>query len=315
MNKKIAVLIPCFNEEQTVAKVIFDFKAILPEADIYVFDNNSSDRTAACAKEAGAIVVHEYKQGKGYVVRSMFRSIEADCFVMVDGDDTYDAGTARELIQPILEGRADMVIGDRLSGAYFTENKRPFHNTGNRLVRNLINLIFGSSVRDIMTGYRAFSRRFVKTFPVLSGGFEIETEMTIHALDKRFLTVQIPVLYRDRPEGSVSKLNTFRDGFRVLNTIGSLFRDYKPALFFGLVAILFFCTGTILFIPVFLEYLSTNLVPKFPTLILAVSLWIMALLSLICGIILSSIKKYFSQLFELEIIHSEFESRQLHGKV
>lgn len=300
--QRVAVLIPCYNEEQTIAKVVGDFRAALPEAVIYVFDNNSRDRTADIARQAGSVVIPEPRQGKGNVVRSMFREIDADCYVMVDGDDTYEAQDARELVRPVIEGRADMVIGDRLSGAYFTENKRPFHNSGNRLVRFLINAIFKSDVRDIMTGYRAFSRRFVKTCPVLSSGFEIETEMTIHALDKRLPVAELPVGYRDRPEGSVSKLNTVRDGFRVLSTIVSLFRDFRPLSFFGWIAFALFATGTGLFVPILLEFLATHLVPKFPTLIVCVGLWVMGMLLLICGIILSSIKKYTEQLFEIEIL-------------
>jgi hypothetical protein len=224
---------------------------------------------------------------------------------MVDGDDTYEADIYRELVNVVLSGKADMVIGDRLSGAYFTENKRPFHNTGNKLVRNLINLIFNSDIKDIMTGYRAFSRRFVKTFPVLSSGFEIETEMTIHALDKRLRTIELPVIYRDRPEGSVSKLNTFRDGIKVLRIILSLFKDYKPFSFFGIISLVLFGTGTFLFVPVFIEYLQIGLVPKLPTLIMAIAFWIISLLSFTCGILLSTIKRYVNQMFELEITRAE----------
>ena len=239
MKNKIAVLIPCYNESKTIAKVVKDYKRVLPEADIYVYDNNSSDGTDKIAKKAGAIVKYEYRQGKGNVIRSMFKDIEADCYLMIDGDDTYPAENAREMCDLVLEGKADMVIGDRLSSTYFTENKRPFHNLGNRLVRGLINKLFKSNVRDIMTGYRAFSYEFVKTFPVLSKGFEIETEMTIHALDKNFLLKELPVNYRDRPVGSVSKLNTYRDGFRVLKTIGRLFKEYKPAIFFSIIGLIF----------------------------------------------------------------------------
>ena len=224
-NKKIAVLIPCYNESKTIEKVVKDYKEVLPEADIYVYDNNSSDKTDEIAKKAGAIVKYEYKQGKGNVIRTMFKDIDADCYLMIDGDDTYPKENAREMCELILEGKADMVIGDRLSSTYFTENKRPFHNFGNVLVRSLINNLFNSNVRDIMTGYRAFSYEFVKTFPVLSKGFEIETEMTIHALDKNFSLKEIAVEYRDRPAGSESKLNTFSDGFKVLKTIGRLFKE------------------------------------------------------------------------------------------
>lgn len=239
---KLAVLIPCYNEEQTINKVILDFKSVLPEATIYVYDNNSRDKTAKIAQESGAIVKYEYRQGKGNVIRSMFREVEADCYLMIDGDDTYPAEYARKMCDMVLSGKADMVIGDRLSSTYFEENKRPFHNVGNILVRKFINTFFASreNIDDVMTGYRAFSPLFVKSFPVLSQGFEIETEMTIHALDKNLLVTSIPVAYRDRPEGSESKLNTFSDGFKVLFTIFNLYRQYKPFRFFCLVALLLF---------------------------------------------------------------------------
>ena len=267
MRSKVAVLIPCYNESQTVARVIADYRAALPEADIYVYDNNSTDGTAAAAQEAGARVRHERRQGKGNVIRTMFRQIDADCYLMVDGDDTYPAESAPEMVRLVLEEGADMVIGDRLSATYFSENRRPFHNVGNRMVRGLINLLFHSRVRDIMTGLRAFSPLFVKTFPVLSRGFEIETEMTVHALDKNFNLREIPVNYRDRPEGSVSKLNTVRDGLKVLKTVFLLFRDYRPMAFFGLLAALFAAGGLGAFLPVLAEYWRTGLVPRFPTLI------------------------------------------------
>lgn len=305
--KKIAVLIPCYNESQTIGKVIDDFRKALPEAEIYVYDNNSTDGTGEIAKQKKAIVRKEYRQGKGNVIRSMFRDIEADCYLIIDGDDTYPAEHAREMITPVLEGRADMVIGDRLSSTYFQENKRPFHNAGNRLVRWLINSLFKSKVVDIMTGYRAFSRPFVKNFPVLSRGFEIETEMTIFALDRNFKLVEIPVQYRDRPEGSVSKLNTTRDGIRVLKTIVTLFRDYRPYTFFSFVSIFFLLVSLAFFIPVFLEYFRTGLVPRFPTLIFAGMLLILAVLFWVCGIILSVITKKHRQLFELFLIHSNDE--------
>ena len=234
--EKIAVLIPCYNESKTVAKVVKDYKKALPEATIYVYDNNSSDHTDEIARKAGATVVYEYKQGKGNVIRSMFRDIDAECYIMIDGDDTYPAENAREMCDLILSKKADMVIGDRLSSTYFTENKRPFHNLGNKMVRFLINKLFHNNVKDIMTGYRAFSYDFVKGFPVLSKGFEIETEMTIHAVDKNYHLVEVPVNYKDRPEGSVSKLNTYKDGFKVLKTIAVLFKEYK--LLFGFAAIL-----------------------------------------------------------------------------
>lgn len=238
-NKSIAVLIPCYNESKTIAKVVNDFKSALPEATVYVYDNNSTDGTDVIAREAGTVVRYERRQGKGNVIRSMFRDIDSDCYIMIDGDDTYPADYAREMCDKVINEGYDMVIGDRLSGTYFQENKRPFHNFGNVLVRKLINYIFRSDVKDIMTGYRAFSKPFVKHFPVLSKGFEIETEMTIHALDKNFLLKEIPIQYRDRPAGSVSKLNTYKDGFKVLMTITKLFRDYKPFAFFSIFALLF----------------------------------------------------------------------------
>lgn len=297
--KKVAVLIPCYNEEKTVQKVVEDYRRVLPQADIYVYDNNSTDRTAELAAQAGAIVKREYRQGKGNVIRSMFRQIDADCYLMIDGDDTYPAEPAPEMVRMILDGEADMVNGDRLSSTYFTENKRPFHNTGNRLVRGLINHLFHADVRDIMTGYRAFSRGFVKTFPVLSRGFEIETEMTIHAVDKNFLIREVPVDYRDRPEGSVSKLNTYSDGAKVLCTIFRLYKDYKPFAFFGTGALLFLILAAVLFLPVGIEFLRTGLVPRFPTLIVSVTLALCALLSFVAGVILDVVVKKHRQLFEL----------------
>lgn len=299
MDKTIAVLIPCYNESKTVEKVITDFRTALPEADIYVYDNNSTDHTDEIARNAGAIVRYERRQGKGNVIRTMFREIDADCYIMADGDDTYPAEYAPEMARLVLEEQADMVIGDRLSATYFTENTRPFHNAGNRVVRGLINTLFGSQVHDIMTGYRAFSPLFVKNFPVLSKGFEIETEMTIHALDKNFYLREIPVNYRDRPEGSVSKLNTVQDGIRVIRTIISLFRDYKPLIFFGLVGALFLLVGLLFLIPVLVEYVQTGLVPRFPTLIAALSLMIVGVLLFMVGLILEVIVKKHRQLYEL----------------
>ena len=293
------MLIPCYNEEKTVQKVVEDYRRVLPQADIYVYDNNSTDRTAELAAQAGAIVRREYRQGKGNVIRSMFRQIDADCYLMIDGDDTYPAEPAPEMVRMILDGEADMVNGDRLSSTYFTENKRPFHNTGNRPVRGLINHLFHADVRDIMTGYRAFSRGFVKTFPVLSRGFEIETEMTIHAVDKNFLIREVPVDYRDRPEGSVSKLNTYSDGAKVLCTIFRLYKDYKPFAFFGMGALLFLILAAGLFLPVGIEFLRTGLVPRFPTLIVSVTLALCALLSFVAGVILDVVVKKHRQLFEL----------------
>ncbi len=295
----IAVLIPCYNESQTIAKVVKDYREALPEAVIYVYDNNSTDHTDEAAREAGAIVCYEYRQGKGNVIRSMFRDIDAECYLMIDGDDTYPAENARSMVNHILSGRADMVIGDRLSSTYFTENKRPFHNTGNRLVRGLINTIFTSDIKDIMTGYRAFNYEFVKSFPILSKGFEIETEMSIHALDKNFKLLEVPVTYRDRPAGSVSKLNTYKDGFRVLKTIARLFRDYKPFAFFGWLGLLCFIIATIFFVPVLQAYFSTGLVAKFPTLIVCSGIYVVSFLLWMSGLILDVIAKKHRQLFEL----------------
>ena len=297
--KKISVLIPCYNESKTVEKVIKDYKEALPEADIYVYDNNSTDGTDKIAKKAGAIVKYEYKQGKGNVIRSMFRQIDADCYLMIDGDDTYPKEHAREMCDLILNGKADMVIGDRLSSTYFTENKRPFHNLGNRLVRFLINKLFKNNIKDIMTGYRAFSYEFVKGFPVLSKGFEIETEMTIHAVDKNFKLVEVPVTYRDRPAGSVSKLNTYRDGFRVLKTIAILFKEYKPGFFFSILGILSLMCSLLLGVPVVIEYMNTGIVPRFPSLIVSGVFLIISLLLWITGIMLQVIAKKHKQLYEL----------------
>ena len=304
-NKKIAVLIPCYNESKTIKKVVEDYKKALPEADIYVYDNNSNDHTDEMARKAGAIVKYEYRQGKGNVIRSMFKDIDADCYLMIDGDDTYPAENAKEMCDLILDKKADMVIGDRLSSTYFTENKRPFHNFGNRLVRGLINFLFESDVRDIMTGYRAFSYEFVKTFPVLSKGFEIETEMTIHALDKNFLLKEVKVGYRDRPAGSVSKLNTYRDGFRVLKTIGRLFKEYKPTIFFSIISLLFLIISFAFGIPVFAEYFKTGLVPRYPTLIFSGFMLMIAIILFACGLILEVVVKKHRQLFELMLINTK----------
>lgn len=297
--KKVAILIPCYNEAITIAKVINDYKKAIPEADIYVYDNNSSDGTAEIAMTEGAIVRYEHRQGKGNVIRSMFREIEADCYLMIDGDDTYPAENAREMVNKVLYEGGDMVIGDRLSSTYFEENKRPFHNFGNSLVRTLINKLFRADIKDIMTGYRAFSRSFVKSFPVLSKGFEIETEMTIHALDKNFMLYEIPVNYRDRPEGSESKLNTYSDGMKVLMTIGKLFRDYKPLMFFSIVSLIFMLLAFILIIPIFIEYFQTGLVPRFPTLIVSGIIALMGIIFFFCGVILDVIAKKHRQLFEI----------------
>ena len=293
---KTAVLIPCYNEAMTIEKVVADFRRELPDATIYVYDNNSTDSTAEIARRAGAIVKREYRQGKGNVVRSMLRDIDADCYLMVDGDDTYPAESAREMCRLVEDG-ADMVIGDRLSSTYFTENKRPFHNEGNRLVRFLINRIFHSDIHDIMTGYRALSRTFAKNFPIISRNFEIETEMTIHALDKNFLIRELKIDYRDRQEGSHSKLNTYLDGMKVVATVFMMFRDYRPLKFFSLISALL-----LLFIPVFIEYMQTGLVPRFPTLIVSGFIGIASLLTFFCGVVLEVMTKKHRQLYELMLL-------------
>ena len=297
---KIAVIIPCYNEELTIAKVINDFKGELPEADIYVYDNNSKDNTGKIARDHGAIVVKESRQGKGNVVRAMFRDIDADIYIMVDGDDTYPAEAARELIQPIINNEADMVIGDRLSnGTYEKENKRAFHNLGNNLVQGLIGLLFKNEIKDIMTGYRAFNRFFVKTMPVMSEGFQIETEMSIHALDKKFRLKEIPIEYRDRPDGSESKLNTFRDGYRVIKTLLELFKDYKPLLFFGSISIFSLVFGLLVGIPVIAEFVLTRFITKVPSAILAVGFIVVSVTSLSCGLILDTISATTKRNYEL----------------
>ena len=297
---KIAVLIPCYNEELTIAKVIKDFKDELPSADIYVYDNNSSDNTYSIAKEYGAIVKKEYRQGKGNVVRSMFRDIDADIYIMIDGDDTYPAQFVHSLMEPILSGEADMVLGDRHSnGTYKDENKRPLHNFGNNLVKTLINKLFNANLKDIMSGYRVFNKKFVKTMPVNSNGFEIETEMTLHTLDKKFLIKEIPIEYRDRPEGSFSKLNTVSDGMRVLKTILWVFKDYKPLAFFTILSGLFFLLALIVGMPVIVEFLQTSQVLKVPSAILAVGLMIISIISLFSGFILDTVVKQHRESYEL----------------
>ena len=301
---KIAVLIPCYNEEKTIEKVIKGFTKELPKATIYVYDNNSTDKTAKIARKNGAIVRKEPLQGKGNVIRRMFREIDAECYLMVDGDNTYDPKAAKKLVDLVIYEKVDMAIGDRLSSTYFTENKRPFHNFGNKIVRFLINKLFKSHINDIMTGYRAFSYDFVKTFPILSKGFEIETEMTIHALDKNFHVKEIPILYKDRESGSESKLNTYRDGFRVIKTILRLFKEYKPVVFFGLLSLIFFLISLGFGIPVFIEYFKTRLVPRFPTLIFAGFMLMISLLNLAIGIILEVVVKKHRQLFELIYIRN-----------
>jgi len=298
----IAVIIPCYNEALTIGKVIDDFRSELPEATVYVYDNNSTDGTAEIARTRGAIVKYEPRQGKGNVCRQMFRDIDADCYLMVDGDDTYPAESARSLCAPILAGEADMVVGDRLSnGTYAQQNARAFHGFGNDLVRAMIRWIYGYGFEDVMTGYRAMSRPFVKTFPVLSEGFQIETELSIHAVDRRWWIADVPVEYRNRPEGSVSKLNTVRDGLKVIAMIGTLFKDYRPLKFFSLVALLFCIGGLCAGIPVVTEYLAAGLVPRFPTAILAVALMFMAALSLATGFILDAVAKVERKQWELRV--------------
>ena len=308
---KIAVLIPCYNEEKSVETVVRDFKAVLPEAVIYVYDNNSSDRTVELAEKAGAVVRHEYMQGKGNVIRRMFREIDAEVYVMTDGDDTYPAEFAREMVDKVLEHQADMVVGDRLSSTYFTENKRPFHNFGNSLVRGTINRLFHTEIKDIMTGYRAFSYQFVKTFPVLSKGFEIETEMTIHAADKNMQVDNVIIEYRDRPEGSESKLNTYSDGAKVLMSIAKLYRNYKPMNFFGLLALVLAVMSIGFFIPVLMEYIATGLVPKFPTLIACGFAMMAAIQSVFAGLVLSAGAQRSRQEFEMNLIKVDMHYKEL----
>lgn len=298
---KIAVLIPCFNEEHAIAQLVQDFKKILPDAIVYVYDNNSTDRTVELAEKAGAVVRREPLQGKGNVVRRMFREINADCYIMVDGDGTYDPADAPALAKAVLEEQVDMAIGDRLSTTYFQENKRPFHNAGNRLVRFLINRFWNTDIRDIMTGYRAFSRRFVKLFPVMSPQFEIETEMTIHALDKRFVTKVLPAHYSDRTAGE-SKLNTYKDGFKILKTVFALFEEYRPLLFFGIIAILLLLVAFLLFLPILVEFFRTGLVPRFPTLFCAGFLAVTGVLSLFTGICLDVMIRKDRKNYELKVI-------------
>lgn len=308
---KVAVLIPCYNESKTIGKVVEDFRLVLPEAKIYVYDNNSADNTGEIAKNAGATVRREYRQGKGNVIRTMFRDIDSDCYIMVDGDDTYPAEHAREMADLVINKNADMVVGDRLSSTYFTENKRAFHNFGNVLVKKLVNTIFKGEIKDIMTGYRAFSTRFVKSFPVISKGFEIETEMTIHALDKNLYVQSIPVAYRDRPEGSVSKLNTYKDGIKVIKTIFQLYKNYRPLSFFGMFALVMLALAIGFFIPVFITYLQTGLVPRIPTLITSGILVVIAMLSMVCGFVLDTVATKHKQLFEVQMNIIEMQRRMM----
>jgi len=298
---KIAVLIPCYNESKTIKKVVEDFKRELPEATIYVYDNNSKDGTDEIAKKAGAIVRYETRQGKGNVIRTMFREIDAECYVMVDGDDTYPAESAKEMVTDVLEENVDMVVGDRLSSTYFTENKRLFHNSGNKVVRALINRIYKSNIRDVMTGLRAFSYKFVKTFPVMSKGFELETEMTIHCLDKNLKVKNVIIEYRDRPADSPSKLNTIPDGIKVIKTIFSFYKNYKPINFFGVIAFLALICGLGLFVPVFIDFLHRGVV-KIPTLVISVLFFMASIQSLFTGLMLDNTIQTTRQNFEMRLI-------------
>ena len=306
MKKKIAILIPCYNEELTIEKVINDFKKELPNAEIYVYNNNSKDRTEEIAKNNGAIVINEYKQGKGHVVRSQFRDIEADIYVMVDGDDTYPAEFVHQLIEVVESGQADMAIGDRLSnGTYQKENKRHFHEFGNNLVKKAINILFKTDLKDIMTGYRVFNSRFVKNMPVLSPNFEIETEMSLYALDKKYTIKEIPIIYRDRPEGSTSKLNTINDGIKVVKTIINMFKDYKPFKFFGIIALLLLFIGILIGLPVLTEFIKTSYITKVPSAILATGVIILSVLSFQSGIILDTITRQNRENYELNLLRYE----------
>lgn len=307
---KIAVLIPCYNESKTIEKVVKDFKKVLPEAVVYVYDNNSTDHTDEIARKAGAVVRYEHQQGKGNVIRRMFREIDAQCYIMTDGDDTYPAESAPEMVKCVLERQADMVIGDRLSSTYFNENKRPFHNFGNTIVRKAINVLFHTEIRDIMTGYRAFSYQFVKSFPILSKGFEIETEMSIHAVDKNMHLENVVIEYRDRPEGSESKLNTYSDGMKVLRTIMRLYQNYKPMSFFGCLAAVLLALATGFFIPILMDYMRTGMVPHFPTLIVCGFAALAGIQSLFSGMILKNMVQKNRQDFEMELhrIDSDYKA-------
>lgn len=306
MKTRIAILLPCYNEALTIAKTVADFRAALPEATVYVFDNASTDDSAALALESGATVIPVPQRGKGNVVRTMFRRVDADVYVMVDADDTYPAQEVEKLILPILQHKADMVSGDRLSTTYYTENTRPGHNFGNALVCFLVSLLWDKKVKDVMTGYRAFSRNFVKNCPIMSQGFEIETEITLHALDKRFSLLEVPIAYRDRPTGSFSKLNTVKDGIKVLGVIFNMFRIYRPLPFFGGLGSLFLLIGCVLLVPVFVDYFRTGLVPRFPTLIFSTFLLLTGMLSWVMALVLDSIKKMSDREYELRIMdHSE----------
>ena len=309
---KIAVLIPCFNEEKTIGKVVADYKKVLPsDSVIYVYDNNSVDNTAKIARNGGAVVRHEYQQGKGNVIRRMFREIDAECYLMVDGDDTYPAEAALDMIKPVLEKKVDMVVGDRLSSTYYSENKRPFHNFGNSLVRKSINKLFESDIKDIMTGYRAFSYQFVKSFPVLSKGFEIETEMSIHAIDKNMLIKNVVVEYRDRPEGSESKLNTVSDGLSVLGTIIRLFRTYRPMRFFGVIAVILLVLAAVFFLPILVQFAQTGMVSRFPTLIVCGFVAVAAIQAFFAGLILQTMRQKNLSDFEKNLIDIECNYKRI----
>lgn len=306
--ERIAVLIPCYNESKTIEKVVLDAKEIFPEGNVYVYDNNSTDGSGELALKAGAIVRHEYQQGKGNVIRRMFREINAECYIMVDGDDTYPLEYARQMADLVLKKKVDMVVGDRLSSTYFDENKRPFHNLGNGMVRTAINHLFHCNIKDIMTGFRAFSYGFVKTFPVLSKGFEIETEMTIHAVSNNLYIENIIVDYRDRPQGSVSKLNTYSDGGRVLGTILKLYKNYRPFQFFTTLALILTIIAVLMFVPVFIEYIKTGLVARFPTLIVSGFIEVAAVQSFFSGMILSDIAKQNRRQFEMEYNRARYRN-------
>ena len=308
---QIAILIPCYNEESTIRKVITDCRRCLPDSRIYVYDNNSTDRTAAIAAEAGAVVRRERQQGKGNVIRRMFREIDARVYLMVDGDDTYPAEYGAEMVRLVLEEQADMVVGDRLSSTYFAENKRPFHNFGNLLVRKSINALFGCQIKDIMTGYRAFSYQFLKTFPVLSQGFEIETEMSIHAAQHHMQVENVIIDYRDRPAGSISKLNTYNDGFRVLLTIFNLFRSYRPLFFFSALGCLLAVIAAAFFLPVLITYVQTGLVPRFPTLIVCAFMTLAAVQCFFTGLLLDTIVKKNRQDFEMRLLDTDRQYKTL----
>lgn len=307
--ERLAVLIPCYNEEKTIGKVVQDVKRVLPDAQIYVYNNNSSDNSSEIARKAGAIVRNEYVQGKGNVIRRMFREVDAECYIMLDGDDTYPLESAEEMVNLVLHKKADMVVGDRLSSTYFEENKRPFHNLGNTVVRLAINQLFACKVKDIMTGYRAFSYNFVKTFPVLSKGFEIETEMTIHAVSNNLYIENVIVDYRDRPDGSISKLSTYADGKKVLGTIIKLYKNYRPFAFFCLLALLLSVIAIGMFVPVFLEFLDTGLVERFPTLIVSGFIEVAAVQAFFSGMILSDIAKQNRRQFEIDYNRVERECK------